>query len=109
MNATQTQIELIPMSEIIDRYNPGPGRHWFDADTKRFFRSRLPQYGFEGHGGVFFVSSEQFVGSDRVPAKRRYTVRQLADGNIKTIGEFNVLSKSGANTLARRCAEGRNA
>lgn len=93
------------MQEIIDEYNPGVGRHWFDASTKRFFRSRLPQSGYRGPGGTFFVSSEQFVGSDHIPARRRYTVRQLKDGDIKTVGEFNVLSRSGANALARRCAE----
>jgi hypothetical protein len=106
MQGMKTPIEIVPMSDIIDSYNPGPGRHWFDPSTKRFFRSRLPQYGFKGPGGTFFVSSEQFVGSHGERHARRYTVRQLTSDSIKTVGEFNVLSKSAANTLARKSAEG---
>ena len=57
--------------------------HFFDADTKRFFRSRI---GETVYGGRYFITSEQF--DSRSP--RLYTVREVsADGqNITTVGDF---------------------
>lgn len=110
------------MDEIIRRYCPGQGRHFFDASSKRFFASRMPHYGLEGPGGCFFVTSEQFVASDGTKAPRLYTVRQLiesrkiVDGayatvapanDVKTIVEFNRLTRGRAWSAARQLAEGK--
>jgi hypothetical protein len=81
------------------------GFHFFSADTKRFFRSRIGQEVYQGAGGVYFVTSERGpVEGDR----RRYTVRQFLPetGNIKTIGDFNQLSKSAARNRAANLAKG---
>jgi hypothetical protein len=96
--------QAIPMSEIRARYNPGEGRHWFDRSSMRFFLSRLPKAGYEGPGGVFFVSSEQFVGSQGA-SPRRFTVRQLTtEQSIETVGEFNELDRAEATRLAKQYA-----
>ena len=80
---------------------------WFDPSSMRFFRSRVGENVYQGLGGVYFVSSEQFVNlSAGHVAARKYTVRQYrpdAD-QIKTVGEFNVLSKSQAHRLAKQYA-----
>ena len=53
------------------------GGHFFDPDSMRFFSSRIqnnPPH--VGPGGVFFVTSEQFISGDRLArGPRRYTVR----------------------------------
>lgn len=90
----------IGIEEVIKAYNPGPGRHWFDADTMRFFRTQLSGSAFEGPGGTYFVSS------DKHPCRsgwcRRYSVRQFAgEGEIETLGEFGGY-KNGA--AAKRAA-----
>lgn len=108
----QVYVESVPMDVIKTRYCPGEGRHFFDPSSCRFFRSRMPHYGFEGPGGCYFVTSEQFVSSDGIPARRRYTVRQLivapwgsgGRNDIRTIGEFNKLSRCATNSLARKLA-----
>ena len=65
----------------VKRANHELGHHWFDADTLRFFRSRI---GLELYGGRYFISSE--AGPDRV---RRFTVREAAaSGAITTVGGF---------------------
>ncbi len=70
----------------------------------RFFHSRVGEYGYQGPGGVYFVSSERF--SRDYP--RLYTVRrQDPDGSIETVGEFqSYKSRSGAHAAAKRYAEG---
>jgi hypothetical protein len=105
---TTTEIRTVSMDEIKRRYQSGVGRHWFDPGTMRFFGTRLPQYGYEGSGGVFFVTSERFVA--RLGSKlRKYSVRKLrGDGDIETIGEFNTLSKYRANTIAKKLAGSRS-
>ena len=71
----------------IKRANVAAGHHFFDASSLRFFRSEiLPTV----YGGRYFVTSEQFVGSDGSAETRRYTVRSVSeDGTaIDTVGEF---------------------
>jgi hypothetical protein len=80
---SSNDVSTIPMSVIKAQYGPREGRHWFDRSTMRFFRSHLPKQGYRGPGGVFFVTSEQFVNMQRGDVHpRRYTVRQLVDGDI---------------------------
>lgn len=66
--------------------NRAAGLHFFDADSMRFFRSKVESGVI---GGRFFVTSEQFVTYDGVADVRRYTVRRADDdGAITTVGEF---------------------
>lgn len=59
--------------------------HWFDADSMRFFKCRLPTHWSPLVGGRYFVSSEQ---SD-YGAPRLYTIREaLSNGDVATVGEF---------------------
>lgn len=104
---TVTDVLEIDMTEIERRYAPGPGRHWFDPDTMRFFRSRLPKTGFEGPGGVYFVSSELPAGGSgyTVRGRRAYKVRRLTGpGKIDTVGPFCEYTRAVAWRLARQYA-----
>ena len=95
------------MSEIERMYSPGIGRHWFDADTLRFFRCRLAQIGYQHvDGRVFFVSSEQqprSMSGHTYP--RLYTVRVLSGpgGSIKDVGGFQAFKTA---TTAAKYAQG---
>jgi hypothetical protein len=65
--------------------NRRSGRHFFDADTLRFFRSRILPTVHVGTTRAFFVTSEQY--DDDAP--RRYTVRFCdPDGDCGTIDTF---------------------
>lgn len=104
-------ITFIPIAEAVRLYSPGEGRHFFDAASMRFFRSRLPQFAYSGPGGIYFVTSEQFVsGSHRKP--RAYTVRKLTPhtgeqrGSIDNSSEFNTLTRYAANKIAAQLAAG---
>ena len=72
--------EIVNMSEIEMNHRG----HWFDADAKRFFKTRLPRTGVKTEQGVYyFVSSEQHGDSPR-----RYTIRKMEQGRTATVGEF---------------------
>lgn len=68
--------------EALQRNFERAGR-WFSAGP--FFKTRLPQSGFEAEDGtLYFVSSEQGPYSPR-----KYTVRQVnSDGIINSYSEF---------------------
>lgn len=87
--------------------NAAAGMHWFEPESMRFFRSRVGDTVYEGPGGIYFVSSEQFVSPHSGAAPRRYSVRQFnpTTGGIATVGEFNVMSRSQAVARAKYCAQ----
>lgn len=71
--------------EEIKQASKDAGGHWFDADTMRFFRSRIGHKAYPVSDGAFFVTSERY--DDDSP--RLYTVRRAYDsGEIETVGEF---------------------
>lgn len=74
-------------SELAD-YNKRCGNHWFDADSKRFFSSRIGMI-FHGQSPAdwnIFISSERNTWGNE---PRLYTVRQLQiDGQIESLSEF---------------------
>ncbi len=79
----------ITMAEIRRRYGSGEYRHWFDAETLRFWGTRLPGTGVRTPHGNYFISAER----NAVDAsKMRYTVRvqHLESGDIKTVGGFQL-------------------
>lgn len=79
-------MQTITFSRVISRYNEGqPGGHWFDRDTLRFFKSKLPAVAYEHDGGVFFITRETDPNG-----KTAYSVReQMHDGRIETVYEFH--------------------
>lgn len=79
------------------------GSHFFDRGNVRFFNSRTLPSVYSGPGGVFFVTSEQY--DDR--SARRFTVRKYnpETADISSFGEFNKMSQSEAQALARRAAK----
>lgn len=71
------------------RKNKEAGQHFFDKDSMRFFDSKIET---EGNliKGKYFITSEQFHGSEGYSAPRKYSVREaMPDGSVGTIGKFN--------------------
>ena len=89
----------------IKQTNAARGFHFFDSSTMRFFRSRVLSQTFEAKDAVYFVTSEQFVGSEYT-APRKYTVRSFnpESGDIRTVQPFNELTCSNALRIARDLA-----
>jgi hypothetical protein len=66
----------------VDEIRRAHDGHWFDADTMRFFRTRLGDIVI---GGRYFISSE----ASDYNAPRLYSIREaFADASIDTVGEF---------------------
>jgi len=81
--------------------NARAGRHFFEASTMRFFRSRV----LEGvYGGRYFVTSEK-----PPHGPRAYTIREAdPEGNVRTaegceLCQFETASR--AKAAARRMAQ----
>lgn len=88
-------------------YNELHSGHWFDADSMRFFKSRiLDDFRRINDRTALFISSER-----REPEPRLYTVRKAKlvviddDGRMKmqidTIGPFYELTKAQARKLLK--------
>jgi len=90
----------------IKRANAEHDFHFFDSSTMQFFRSRVLSQTFEGKGDVYFVTSEQFVGSEYT-APRKYTVRAFnpETSDIRTVKPFNELTRDKALRVARGLAQ----
>lgn len=92
-------LRIIGMDEIEKHYSPGYSRHWFDKDTLRFFKSRLPQqaYQTDDETRAYFVTSEQ-----PPDGSRRWSIRcySFVTRDIETIGPFCSWSSSRAATSA---------
>ncbi len=64
--------------------------HFFDADTMRFFSSRISELAWKIDENIYFITSE----ADKGPYKhqgsvRAYTVRKCdINGDIDTVGKF---------------------
>lgn len=88
--------------------NKAAGLNFFERGTMRFFDSKVASKPYSGPGGVYFVTSEQFHGSDGHSAPRKYTVRKFdpATGVVNTPGAFNAMSMEQARWMARDLARG---
>lgn len=87
--------------EEIEADHRSTGGHFFDAASKRFFRSRIGQIVI---GGRFFITSEQF---DRDNSPRLYTIRECINGSIETVGEFQgYATAAAARAAASKIARG---
>jgi len=89
----------------IKRKHRYTGGHFFDADTMRFFDSRILETVYQGPGGVFFLTSERFHGST-YDGPRLYTVRKFnpESGDISTHSDYNRMTRTAATAAARNAA-----
>jgi hypothetical protein len=87
--------------------NEDAGHYFFSEDTMRFFRSRVLDEVYEGPGGVFFVTSEQFEDSAGHLWPRKYKVRQFnpENGHVWSVPTLCEMDELDAVELARKCAE----
>lgn len=90
MNTTQHP-ELATIGDV-ERLNSRSGRHFFDADTMRFFKSRICR-DYDLLYGRFFITTEKYDAE----TPRLSTLRvALDDGAIETCGEFQQFRSPGA-------------
>ena len=98
-----------PIDELIAAVKRS-GSHFFDADTMRFFRSRVDDYTFAGPDGWYFVTSEKHESAfARINESRKYTVRCLRvtadDLKLYELGGFQAYGTLiKARTAARHAA-----
>ena len=82
---------FVPMADVKSA-SLAAGSHWFEPDSMRFFRTRLPLLGKMDDGGrVWFVSSEAPRSGNR-----KYSVRVFIPqtGSVQTHGTFHSYASS---------------
>ncbi len=85
----------------VRRANKAIGNHWFERDTMRFFDSRVES---TLYGGRYFITSEQFHGSQG-SLPRRFTLRRVEpDGSIEDESAFQAYSTIELARVAARIA-----
>lgn len=94
MTATERAYDI----DDIRMTNKSAGKHFFEAGALRFFASRILPTVYQGPGGIYFVTSEQFRPSSGPPHPRKYTVRRFnpETGDVGTVGEFQGFTRSRA-------------
>lgn len=94
--------------DLIREADRRAGRYFFSASTMRFFSSRVLPSVYEGPGGIYFLTSEQFRGSDGVSAPRKYTIRKFTPDpvDIRTVAGFNQMTKHQAQVAVKVLAAG---
>lgn len=73
--------------DAVRERNAETGKHWFDADTMGFFKTRIPSIPTATGGlvaGRFFVTTEKPPHGDRFASIRC----ALDDGSVETVGEL---------------------
>ena len=90
--------------DIMDA-NRRAGSHFFDADTMRFFKSRVSPQAYAGRlGFLYFLTSERNLDQPREYSVRLFDPEQPA--GIETVGEFGQYTTSAAaHKAARTMAE----
>lgn len=91
------QVRFTEIRALYERLHPDG--HWFDDSTIAFFRTELPEYGYELPSGRFFITAETSPGG-----ARKFTVRKqdVATGEIDTVGEFHSYDDRAAASAAIR-------
>lgn len=93
----------------IKMLNKSAGLHFFDPETMRFFDSRTGRTVYQGPGGVYFITSERFHGSNGYSEPRRYTVREFdpKTGKVETYSKnpFNKMTRYEATGYAQNLAD----
>jgi len=96
----------------IKRANKDAGFHFFDTKGMRFFDSKIEPKVYQGDGGVYFITSEQFhpdIHPSENSGPRRWTVRRFhpeEPGRIRTVGPFCEFTFEEADSLAKGLAAG---
>lgn len=77
--------EKVPMWKI-EKKNMDAGQYWFSQDTKRFFKSKVPDEAIKKGNSAYFISSETDPNG-----KTAFTIREadLKTGSINTVGDFH--------------------
>lgn len=81
LKRTERAIIMMRLYEF-KQLNQAHKMHWFDADTLRFFKSRISNWD---------VITGYFISSERGPNDQRlYSIRKgnFETGNVTTIGQF---------------------
>lgn len=93
----------------IRRRNKAAGNYFFDRAAMKFFLSRIDRQVYEGPGGIFFVTSEQYEDSyGNRPFPRGYTVHEFdpISSDIGDLGDFNKIQDlQTARGLAKKYAK----
>lgn len=85
-------MEVIRIEEVkqVDRDHKN---HFFDADTIRFFNSRVSDRAYKVGDKAYFITSERSkIGNQ--PRKWSIRVIDLTTGNIRTVGQFQEFNSS---------------
>ena len=102
------KVQIYSLNDLKSHYRRVTQGHWFDADTMRFFNSRISSDLFYSpkKGLIYFISSEKY----NYDSPRYYSVRSYEPktGDIETIGEFQAYGTLGsAKTAAKKLTEGK--
>jgi hypothetical protein len=95
-------MQIIDTANIRAHYGHGPGRHWFDSDTLRFFQTRIGETAYSAGNVAFFVTSEQPPGGRRAYTVHRYDFDTRAISTADTF--MGYASRNGAHAAAQRKA-----
>ena len=92
-------MKTIRFTEVRDFYKRNqPDGHWFDADSMRFFGTKLPEIAYESEAGVHFITRE----TDPSGVSAYSVRRQLPNGDIETVGKFHSYKTRAAAAAAIR-------
>ncbi len=93
-------------TEQIKQANMEAGFCFFSPAHLRFFNTRVLPKVYEGPGGVYFITSEEFAASDEWAPSRKYTVRRFdpETADIQIASTYARMSRSEAVAAARRLA-----
>ncbi len=91
----------------IKQANSDAGLHFFELQTIEFFNSIIEDEVYQGNGGIFFVTSEQFE-YQGVKHERKFSVRRFfpESGRINTVMGLSKIDRDEAITAATRLADG---
>ena len=82
-----------------------PNGNWFEADTMKFFGSKIEHISQHCSKIIFFITSEQYK-SSRVTEPRKFTIRKMPLKGMETVGEFQQYKTLGqAKTSLNRILE----
>ena len=92
----KTKIETIAI-DVIETANRNAGNHFFDADTLRFFRSRVSgeAYRVPGSPVAYFATTEKnsgIISGYNWPRKATVRRADLTTGDVSTVGDFQAFA-----------------
>ncbi len=79
--------------------NHAAGYHFFDRKTMQFFKTKIASTVYQGPGGIYFVTSEQYGDASRI-----YKVRKFNDATSSISSGEDFRDKENAKIKARMMA-----